>query len=111
LKPFVKSKVTMFFNAPLKLGKTIGLVLYWFPDGVNANIIANRFNLRAFTMCKYADIVINVFVSKDNYLVDLFLYFMEFPFLISWMDFFCMWPTQCLWCYWCVTYSTFLKVR
>jgi hypothetical protein len=28
LKPFVKSKVTMFFNAPLKLGKTIGLVLY-----------------------------------------------------------------------------------
>ncbi len=27
-KPFVKFKVTMFVNAPLKLGKTIGLVLY-----------------------------------------------------------------------------------
>ncbi len=43
LKPFVKSKVTMFVNAPLKLGKTIGLVLYWFADGVNANIIADRY--------------------------------------------------------------------
>jgi hypothetical protein len=28
LETFVKSKVTMIVNAPLKLGKTIGLVLY-----------------------------------------------------------------------------------
>jgi hypothetical protein len=66
LETFVKSKVTMIVNAPLKLGKTIGLVLYWFVDGANANIIANRFNLGAFTMRKYVDIVINALVSKDK---------------------------------------------
>ncbi len=66
----------MFVNAPLKLGKTIGLVLYSFAYGANANIIVNRFNVGAFTMHKYVDIVINVLV-----------------------DFFCMRPTQCLWSY------------
>ncbi len=44
LKPFVKSKVIMFFKAPLKFIKTIGLVLYWFAHGVSANIITNRLN-------------------------------------------------------------------
>jgi hypothetical protein len=65
LEPFVKYKVIMIINAPLKLGKTIGLVLYWFADGANANIIANRFTLGAFTMLKYVDIVINALVSND----------------------------------------------
>jgi hypothetical protein len=66
LEPSVKSKVTMIVNAPLKHGKTIGLVLYWFADGANANIIANRFNLGGFTMHKYVDIIINVLVSKHK---------------------------------------------
>jgi hypothetical protein len=57
----------MFVNAPLKLGKTIGLVLYSFAYGANANIIVNRFNVGAFTMHKYVDIVINVLVSKDGF--------------------------------------------
>jgi len=66
LKPFVKSRVTMLVRAPLKLRKDIGLVLYRFAHGVTVNVITNRFNVEASTMCKYVDIVVNTLISKDK---------------------------------------------
>jgi hypothetical protein len=66
LEPFVKSRATMFVRAPLEPRKTIRLVLYQFAHGVNANIIANRFNVGASTMCKYVAIVVNALISKDK---------------------------------------------
>jgi hypothetical protein len=51
LEPFVKSRATMFVKAPFELRKVIGLMLYWFANGVSANIIVDRFNVGASTMC------------------------------------------------------------
>jgi hypothetical protein len=67
LEPFVKSKVTMFVKAPLKLRKAIGLVLYQFAHGVNTNIIVDRFNVGAFTMHKYVDIVVDALIFRDKF--------------------------------------------
>jgi hypothetical protein len=66
LEPFVKFKVTMFDRAPLELRKAIRLVLCRYAHGVNANIIVNRFNVKAYTMCKYVDIVIDVLIFRDK---------------------------------------------
>jgi hypothetical protein len=41
-------------------------VLYQFAHGVSANIIADRFNVGYFTMCKYVDIVVNVLIFTDK---------------------------------------------
>ncbi len=49
LEPFVKFKVNMFDKATLKFRKAIRLVLCCCAHGVNANIIANRFNVEAYT--------------------------------------------------------------
>ncbi len=62
LESFVKSKATMFVKTPLKLRKTIGLLLYQFAHGVSSNNIANRFNVGVFTMLKYVDIVPHVLI-------------------------------------------------
>jgi hypothetical protein len=40
-------------------------VLYQYAHGVNVNIIANRFNVGLFTMCKYVDIVVDVLIFQD----------------------------------------------
>ncbi len=66
LEPFVNSRAIMFVRAPLELKKTIGLVLYQFAHGVNANIIVDRFNVGAFTMRKYVDIVVDALIFKDK---------------------------------------------
>jgi hypothetical protein len=41
-------------------------VLYQFAHGFSANIIAKRFNVGAFIMHKYVDIVIDVLISRDK---------------------------------------------
>jgi hypothetical protein len=56
----------MFVQALLEPRKVIGLVLYRFAHGVNGNIIANRFNVGAFTMRKYVDILVNALICKDK---------------------------------------------
>jgi hypothetical protein len=67
LEPFVKSRATMFVRAPLELRKVIGLVLYQFAHGVNANIIVDRFNVGAFTMRKYVDVVVDFLIFRDKF--------------------------------------------
>jgi hypothetical protein len=66
LEPFVKSRAIMFVKEPFEFRKVIGLVLYQLAYGVSANIIANRFNVGAFTWCKYVDIIVNVLISRDK---------------------------------------------
>jgi hypothetical protein len=41
-------------------------MLYQFAHGVNANIIADRFNVGVFTMYKYVDIVVDALIFKDK---------------------------------------------
>jgi len=60
LEPFVNSRAIIFVRAPLEL------VLYQFAHGVNANIIVDRFNVGAFTMRKYVDIVVDALIFKDK---------------------------------------------
>jgi hypothetical protein len=43
----------MFVRTPLEPKKVIGLMLHWFGHGVNANIIADRFNGGTLSMHKY----------------------------------------------------------
>jgi hypothetical protein len=42
-------------------------VLYQFTHGVNANIIVDRFNVGAFTMRKYVDIVVDFLIFRDKF--------------------------------------------
>jgi hypothetical protein len=72
-------------------------VLYQFSHGVNANIIVDRFNVRAFTMREYVDIVVDVLIFRISSLVDIFLYLMVHIYLGLWMYFFhaCSLPNVC----------------
>jgi len=85
LEPFVKSRATMFGWAPFKLRKAIGLVLYQLAYGVSANIIANRSNVGAFTVCKYVDIIVKVLISRDE-LLSWYIFIPYGPRLLRIMD-------------------------
>jgi len=85
LEPFVKFKVTMFDRAPLELRKAIRLVLCRYAHGVNANIIVNRFNVKAYTMCKYVDIVIDVLIFRDKLFIR-YIFISHSPCLLRIMD-------------------------
>jgi len=50
-------------------------------------LLSNRLNIEVFTMHKYVDIIVDVLLSKINYLLNIFLYFMVCTYLGSWMDF------------------------
>jgi len=41
-------------------------VLYRFAHGANVNIIVDKFNVGAFIVCKYVDIVIDALIFKDK---------------------------------------------
>jgi hypothetical protein len=85
LEFFVKFRATMFVRAPLEPRKAIGLVLYQFAHGVSANIIANRFNVGAFIVHKYVDIVVDVLISRDK-LFSRYIFIHYGPRLLRIMD-------------------------
>jgi hypothetical protein len=62
-------------------------VLYQFAHEINANIIVNRLNIEVFTMHKYVDIIVDVLLSKINYLLNIYLYLTVCTYLGSWMNF------------------------
>ncbi len=71
----VKSKIIVFVKTPLKLRKTIGLVLYQLAYGVNANFTFDRFNVRVFVMHKYIDIIVDTLIFGDKLFNQYILYF------------------------------------
>jgi hypothetical protein len=75
----------MFVKAPLQPRKVIGLLLYQYAHGVNANIIVDQFNVEVFTMCKYVDIVVNALISKDK-LFNQYIFISHGPHLLRIMD-------------------------
>jgi hypothetical protein len=85
LETFVKFRAIMFVRAPLEPIKVIGLVLYWFAHGVSANIIVDRFNVEAFIVHKYVDIVVYVLISKDK-LFSQYIFIPCGPHLLRIMD-------------------------
>ncbi len=62
-------------------------MLYQFAHEINANIIVNRLNIEAFTMHNYIDIIVDVLLSKINYILNICLYLIVCTYLGSWMDF------------------------
>ncbi len=62
-------------------------MLYQFAHEINANIIVSILNIEVFTMHEYVDIIVDVLLSKINYLLNMFLYLMVCIYLGSWMDF------------------------
>jgi len=61
-------------------------MLHRFAHGVNVNIIVDKFNVGAFIMCKYVDIVIDALIFKHK-LISQYYYLMVRAYLGLWMDF------------------------
>jgi hypothetical protein len=70
LTPILKSKCLNLVRPQLEVREIIAIVLYRFARGLNLKHMLDRFDVGAPTVCKYVDIVCDVFCNKDIFLTS-----------------------------------------